>query len=144
VPSTARDARSCRATAVAARVALAALVALVASLAACGSSATAGPRPWRAAHPDPAGFTFTDAEGLCAITVQYPDAAPGEIDDNGVAYIQRSRSAQPASPTGSQVARSGDWTLRRADATTLLLVTAGGTYTYRSGSKCGSNAAPPS
>lgn len=113
-------------------------------LAACGSTSGAGPAaPWAAEHPDPKGMHFADAQGLCAVTVQYPNEAPGEIDYQGRQYIQRSRGAGGAS-SGAVVARSGDWTLRQPRAGELVLDTGSLSYDYRSGSKCGSNSAPPS
>ena len=112
-------------------------------LAACGSTPTPQGPPWAAAHPDPPGLHFTDAEGICAVTVRYPNDAPGEIDYGGTAFIQRDRVAAPASP-GKLVGRSGDWTIYQPAAGSLLLTASGAAYTYRSGSNCGSNAAPPS
>ena len=85
---------------------------------------------------------FADAQGLCAFTVRYPNDAPGEIDYKGDQYIQRSRSDGRAA-NGSVVARSGDWTIQQPGPGTLVLVTASASFEYRSGSKCGSNSAPP-
>jgi hypothetical protein len=79
------------------------------------------------------------------VTVRYPNDAPGEIDVQGTAFIQRDRSATASPSPGTQrLATSGDWTLYQRDKTTLLLQTPQGLYTYRSGSNCGSNQAPPS
>ena len=113
------------------------------ALAACGSSPSKAPRSWSAGHPAPGDMQFTDAEGLCAITVRYPDQAPGEIDYQGGQYIQRDLT-QGAAPAGKVVDRSGDWTLVQPDAGTLVLVTPGGNYRYRAGANCGTNQAPPS
>lgn len=117
--------------------------ALAFALAGCGSTPTSPTPPWMAAHPDTAGLHFADAQGICAVTVRYPNDAPGEIDYGGIAYIQRDRVSAPASP-GTPVGRSGDWTIFQPASATLLLTTPGAAYTYRSGSNCGSNAAPPS
>jgi hypothetical protein len=113
------------------------------ALAGCGSTSTPQAPPWQAGHPDPPGLHFADAEGICAVTVRYPNDAPGEIDYAGAAFIQRDRVTAPASP-GKLVGRSGDWSVYQANSTSLLLATSGAAYTYRSGSNCGSNAAPPS
>jgi hypothetical protein len=109
---------------------------------ACGGGTATGAAPWSSGHPDPASMHFADAQGLCAITVRYPNGAPGEIDYKGDQYIQRSRSDGRAA-SGPVVARSGDWTIYQPGAGVLLLVTASASFEYRSGSKCGSNAAPP-
>ena len=120
-----------------------AAIASMLTLAGCGSTPTPQGPPWMAAHPDPAGLHFADAEGICAVTVRYPNDAPGEIDYGGAAFIQRDRVTAPASP-GRLVGRSGDWTIYQPKAGSLLLTTSGAAYTYLSGSNCGSNAAPPS
>ncbi len=112
-------------------------------MAACGSGPVQQPAPWAATHPDPAGVHFADAQGLCAVTVQYPNQAPGEIDWNGDQYIQRSRSSG-GHAGGTVVGRSGSWTLYQPAAGTLVLDTGPASFEYRSGSKCGSDAAPPS
>lgn len=109
---------------------------------ACGSTAVTSDTPWAAAHPDPQGFHFVAAQGLCTITVRYPADAPGEIDANGTVYIQRDRGAAPASP-GTPIAASGDWKLYQQDVHTLLLITPGAAYSYRDGANCGSNSAAP-
>jgi hypothetical protein len=119
---------------------LAVAAALIAT--ACGSTATSS-TPWAAGHPDPQGIHFTAAEGLCTITVRYPTDAPGEIDANGTAYIQRDRITRPSAP-GTPVATSGDWKLYQPDRHTLLLVTPDAAYDYRDGANCGSNSAAPS
>jgi hypothetical protein len=111
---------------------------------ACGASPQAGPAPWAAAHPDPTGVHFTDAQGLCSITVRYPNDAPGEIDYQGRQFIQRERSTAPPAATGQAVGRSGDWTLQLQPDGSLLLLTPGAVYTYRASSTCGNNSAPPS
>jgi hypothetical protein len=111
-------------------------------LSACGAAPSQGPAPWAAAHPDPSGLHFTDAQGLCAITVRYPNDAPGEIDYRGQAYVQRDRVAAPSSP-GNAIGRSADWTVYQPAAGRLLLVTPTASYEYRSGAKCGSNSAAP-
>lgn len=124
----------------------AAVVAAVVSalaLAACGAAPSSGPHPWAAGHPVPKDMQFTDAQGICAITVRYPQQAPGEIDYQGGQYIQRDLS-HGAAPSGKVVGRTGDWTVVQPDASTLVLVTPGGNYQYRAGSNCGSNQAPPS
>jgi hypothetical protein len=77
------------------------------------------------------------------VTVRYPNEAPGEIDYGGTAFIQRDRVTAPASPR-APIGRSGDWTVYQTTTGGLLLVTSGAAYTYRSGSNCGSNVAPPS
>ena len=86
---------------------------------------------------------FTDAQGLCAITVRYPDEAPGEIDYKGAQYIQRTRTSNSAGASGTVVATSGDWTVRQPTDDTLLVVTPDATFEYRSGANCGSNSAAP-
>lgn len=122
------------------RVGLVGAAALAAT--ACGAAPSSAPPPWAAAHPDPSGMHFTDAQGLCAITVHYPNEAPGEIDWNGEQYIQRGR-ASGAQTAGTVVAHSGDWTVRQSQPGALLLVTPGATYDYHAGSHCGSNSAAP-
>lgn len=109
---------------------------------ACGSTAPTSSTPWAPAHPDPKGVRFAAAQGLCVITVRYPDEAPGEIDAGGDVYIQRSRGAEPPSP-GARLGTSGDWTLYQRDQHTLILVTPQGAYTYQDGANCGSNSAAP-
>lgn len=109
---------------------------------ACGGGTATGAAPWSAGHPDTASMHFADAQGLCAITVRYPNEAPGEIDYKGDQYIQRSRSDSRVA-SGPVVARSGDWTIHQPGAGTLVLVTASASFEFRSGSNCGSNAAPP-
>lgn len=121
----------------------AAIVAAALALAACGSAPQTRTAPWLAAHPDPPGMHFADAEGLCAIAVQYPDDAPGEIDWKGEQYIQRSRVAGSRTG-GTVVAHSGDWTVYQPSAGVLALDAGSATFEYRSGSKCGSNSAAPS
>jgi len=112
------------------------------ALCACGSATVTSATPWAASHPDPPNVHFAAAGGLCVITVRYPQDAPGEIDAGGSVYIQLSRGAVPANP-GTKLGTSGDWTLYRQDAHTLLLATPQGTYRYRDGANCGSNSAPP-
>jgi len=110
--------------------------------AACGSSTVTSDRPWAPSHPDPQGVHFAAAGGLCTITVRYPTEAPGEIDYNGAAYIQRDRTG-PQTPQDTPVATSGDWKLYQQDSHTLLLQTPDGTFTYKNGANCGSNSAAP-
>jgi hypothetical protein len=109
---------------------------------ACGSTPVERPAPWAAAHPDPAGMHFADAPGLCAFAVRYPNDAPGEIDYQGNQFIQRGRT-DSRSIGGPAVAKSADWTIHQPGPTTLVLVTSTRDFLYQSGSKCGSNSAPP-
>jgi hypothetical protein len=111
-------------------------------LAACGSSPTERPAPWAAEHPDPPGMHFADAQGLCSVTVRYPNQAPGEIDYGGDVFIQRDRS-DAHTGSGKQLGRSGDWTIYQPAPGRLQLVTATASFDYRNGANCGSNAAPP-
>jgi hypothetical protein len=121
-----------------------AAVASVVMLAACGATTTENrPAPWAAAHPDPTGMHFADAQGICSVTVRYPNDAPGEIDYQGRTYIQRSRSSTTG-VAGRVVGRSADWTVHLAAQDTLVLVSGGTAYTYKSGANCGSNSSPPS
>lgn len=112
------------------------------ALAACGSAPSSGPHSWAAGHPVPRDMQFTDAQGICAITVRYPQQAPGEIDYSGAQYIQRDLT-EGAAPSGKVVDRSGDWTIVQPSADTLVLVTPSGNFRYRSGANCGNNQAPP-
>jgi len=109
---------------------------------ACGSTTVTSNTAWADGHPDPPGYHFAAAQGLCAITVHYPTEAPGEIDHANVAYVQRDRISAPASP-GPDVGHSGDWTLHQQSDHVLLLTTPGGTYEYRDGANCGNNSAAP-
>ena len=120
-----------------------ATVAFALCAAACGSSAPAGGTPWAPSHPDPQGIHFAAAQGLCVITVRYPDDAPGEIDAGGGVYIQRSRNSVPQAEPGTKLATSGDWTLFQRDAHTLVLITPQAAYIYQDGANCGSNSAAP-
>jgi hypothetical protein len=110
---------------------------------ACGSTTTSSETPWAPSHPDPQNIHFAAAQGLCRITVRYPADAPGEIDTDGGAYIQRDRSAPPSPPTGTPLGTSGDWKVYRKDAHTVLLVTPDATFSYQDGANCGSNSAAP-
>jgi hypothetical protein len=110
---------------------------------ACGGSTPVSGTAWAAAHPDPQGIHFAEAQGLCTITVRYPTEAPGEIDYGSIAYIQRDSIAKPASP-GKEIGRSGDWTVHQQDAHTLILVTPAGAFSYKDGANCGNNSAAPS
>lgn len=123
------------------RATIAALGAALCTVA-CGSTAPTSDTPWAPSHPDPQGIHFAAAQGICLITVRYPQDAPGEIDAAGGVYIQRGRESAPASP-GAKLASSGDWTLYRQDQHTLVLVTPQGAYTYQDGANCGSNSAAP-
>jgi hypothetical protein len=113
-------------------------------LAACGSTPADRPPTWAATHPDTTGLQFRQAEGLCSFAVQYPDDAPGEIDYNGTAYIQRAREPVPQPTPGTLLGRSADWRVYQQSTTTVLLVTPTAAYLYRSGARCGTNEAPPS
>jgi hypothetical protein len=114
------------------------------AMVACGgSTATASATSWAGAHPDPSSVHFAAAEGLCSITVRYPQDAPGEIDVAGAQYIQRDRATATPPTLGKEIGRSGDWTLYQQDAHTLNLVTPSGTFIYRDGANCGSNSAAP-
>jgi hypothetical protein len=119
-----------------------ALAAVVVTGVACGSAQVDHPAPWAAAHPDPPGMHFTDASGLCAFAVQYPNDAPGDIDWKGQQFIQRSRSSG-RSAAGPVVGTSADWTIHQPTAGALVLVTSSASYQYRTAAKCGSNSAPP-
>jgi hypothetical protein len=109
---------------------------------ACGASTTSSGTAWLAAHPDPPGVHFAEAQGLCVVTVRYPTEAPGEIDYNRTAFIQMERGGVPASP-GKSIGTSGDWTVHLQDQSTIVLLAPGNAYTYRAGAKCGSNSAAP-
>ena len=123
----------------------AALAVTALALAACGASTPAlGPPPWAAAHPDPQGMHFLAPEGLCSVTVRYPDEAPGEIELAGATYVQRERTSGTPSDRGQLVAESGDWRIYQTSSDTLLLLTPAQAYRYKSGANCGSNSAPPS
>jgi hypothetical protein len=109
---------------------------------ACGSTTPAGETPWAPSHPDPQGVHFAGVQGVCRLTVRYPNDAPGEIDVAAAAFVQRDRIASlPAGVT--KLATSADWTLYRDGQHLLVLVTPGGNYEYRDGAKCGSDIAPP-
>lgn len=124
------------------RALVAFVAALTVALCACGATPGDRPPPWAAAHPDPSGMHFADAQGLCSITVRYPNDAPGEIDFAGQSYLQRDRR-DSRSAAGTVVGRAADWTVYRTSGSTLVLVTATASFDYRSGSKCGSNSAVP-
>jgi len=124
------------------RAALATLAAGLAAVA-CGSSTPSSQTPWAPSHPDPQGVHFAAAQGLCVITVRYPDDAPGEIDAGGNVYIQRSRDSVPQAQPGTKLATSGDWTLFQRDPHSLVLVTPQAAFTYQDGANCGSNSAAP-
>src|SRR5207245_8818167 len=100
----------------------------------CGGSNSAGGSPaWRATHPDPSGFSFRAASGVCVITVRYPDEAPGLIvDQTANTFVQVGRGAAHR-PPDMVVARSGDWTVFRTAADHLALLTPAALFDYRSG-----------
>jgi len=125
------------------RAQAAALVATAFLAVACGSTPVARAAPWAAGHPDPAGMHFADAQGLCAFAVRYPNDAPGEIDYQDNQFIQRGQT-DSRSVGGPTLAKSADWTIYQPSPTTLVLVTSTRDFLYQSGSKCGSNSAPPS
>jgi hypothetical protein len=109
----------------------------------CGGSTTSLRSPsWGPEHPDPPGVHFAAAQGLCTVSVRYPDEAPGEIDYAGARYIQHDRGGAPLS-AGKEIGRSGDWTVHQLDAHTLVLLAPGVAYSYRDGANCGSNSAAP-
>lgn len=108
----------------------------------CGSSPATPPPPWAATHPDPSSMHFADAQGLCAFAVRYPNEAPGEIDYQGIQYIQHGLTER-RSATGQPVAQSGDWTVYHPSPDTLVVVTASRSFQYRAETKCGNNSAPP-
>ena len=110
---------------------------LAAVLGGCGGSSSAGgPPAWRAAHPDPPGFSFRAASGVCVITVRYPDEAPGLIvDQTANTFVQVGRGAA-RQPPDTVVARSGDWTVFRTAADHLALLTPAALFDYRSGFRC--------
>jgi hypothetical protein len=107
------------------------------ALGGCGGSSTAGgPPAWRAAHPDPPGYSFRPASGVCLITVRYPDEAPGLIVvQGGDTLVQVGRGAAHQPPETS-VARSGDWTVFRTASDHLALLTPTALFDYRSGIRC--------
>ena len=118
-----------------------ACAAAVIGLAACGS-AVEHVAPWAADHPAPSGMSFKDATDFCALVVQFPNDAPGEIDYQGKQFIQRGQ-AGAATATGSVVGRSGDWTIHRQNDSTLILVASAHGYLYRAAADC-SKQPPPS
>lgn len=122
-----------------------ALCAAALAAVACGGAPSATPPPWAAAHPDPTGIHFADAQGLCAVTVRYPNEAPGEIDTKGEQFIQRSRTTTAPSMVAlsKEIGRSGDWRVVQARGGQIFLVTPDATYEYLTGSHCGSNSAAP-
>jgi hypothetical protein len=132
-------------------LALSVLIAGAAS--SCGaSSSTARQPPWRAGHPDqPSGcdparsaaetghctVQFQDASGLCAVSVQFPDAAPGVVLVEGTPFLQRGRSTPASAPAGARrLATSGDWILDEVTPSQLSLVTPQAVFDYRSGASC--------
>lgn len=110
---------------------------LVACLAVAGCGDTSTQASWVGGHPDTSLLSFkTNAPGVCAITVQYPNDAPAAIGYLGSIYVQVSREAHPASPAGKLVDRSGDWTIASLDNGDLQLVTPADAYRYRFESNC--------
>jgi hypothetical protein len=111
-------------------------VALCAALAGCGDAAVARPA-WVGSHPDTALLSFeTTAPGVCAITVQYPNDAPSAIGYLGSTYVQLSRRAHPASPSGRDLGASGDWHAFVESGGDILLVTRGDAFEYKLEAGC--------
>ena len=75
------------------------------------------------------------ASGLCALQVRYPAEAPAAIDYQGGVYVQRAKSAAPASAPGKVIGRSGAWTVSAAGGY-LYVLTGAAIYQYRSEDKC--------
>ena len=114
---------------------LALLIGACMAVSACGDTSTQA--SWVSGHPDTALVSFkTNAPGVCAITVQYPNDAPAAITYLAALYVQVAREARPANAGGKQVDRSGDWTVLSLDNGDLMLLTAAYAYRYRLESNC--------
>jgi hypothetical protein len=112
------------------------VTALGAALAGCGDTVVAQPG-WVAAHPSTALVTFeTSAPGVCAITVQYPQAAPSSIEYLGSTFVQVSRQAHPQAVSGHELGHSGDWDVRLLSNGNILVVTPGDAFEYRLEAAC--------
>lgn len=116
--------------------AVVAVIAVGAALTGCGDTVAAQPG-WVASHPSTALVTFdTSAPGVCAITVQYPQAAPSSIEYLGSTFVQVSREAHPRVVSGHELGRSGDWDVRLLSDGDILVVTRGDAFDYRLEAAC--------
>jgi hypothetical protein len=101
----------------------------------CGD--TSSQAAWVAGHPDTALLSFkSNAPGVCAITVQYPNDAPAAIQYLGSVYVQVDRESKPSGGVGHQLDRSGDWVILQLGNGDLLVVTLTTAYRYRVESNC--------
>ena len=104
-------------------------------LAACGDTSTQA--AWVTGHPDTPLLSFqSNAPGVCAITVQYPNDAPAAIQYLGSEYVQVAREGRPSTPPGKRIDTSGDWVITQLDDGELLLVASTNAYRYRVETNC--------
>jgi hypothetical protein len=104
-------------------------------LAACGDTSTQA--AWVSGHPDTTLLSFqSNAPGVCAITVQYPNDAPAAIQYLGSVYVQVARESRPPAPTGQRLDTSGDWVIVKLDDGELLVITPANAYRYRVETNC--------
>lgn len=105
------------------------------TLAACGDSSAQA--AWVTGHPDTSLLSFqSNAPGVCAITVQYPNEAPAAIQYLGSVYVQVAREGRPSPSTGKRLDTTGDWVIVKLDDGELLVVTPTNAYRYRAEANC--------